>query len=171
MLPFPTAQEWDSATRSHSVLLSAKKECTERASHAMLCGKIVQTLNSILDEAEHSSRQNVLACKLLLCSVVSSDTLPSSWIGLHMALIYRILPAPLLPGSVICTVPIWILNNFLPGVSVGEAQLCDGGSSPRCKAQARGPCASFCLASLGISSDACWRLPQQCGAVGELTVG
>lgn len=80
--------------------------------------KIVQTL---LDKAEHSFRQNVLACKLSLSSVVCSDMLPSSWVALHMALIYRILSASLLRGSVICTVPIWILNNFLPGVSVDEA--------------------------------------------------
>lgn len=153
MLAFPTTQEWDSATRSHSVLLSAKKECTGSTSHAILCRKIVQTLNYILDEAEHSFRQNILACKLLLSSVVSSDMLLSSWVALHMALIYRILSASLLPASAICTVPIWILNNFLPGLSAGEAQQGDGGSSPRCKAQARSPCASSCLASLGISSD------------------
>lgn len=129
------------------------KECTGSTSHAMLCRKIVQTLNYILDEAEHSFRQNILACKLLLSSVVSSDMLPSSWVALHMALIYRILSASLLPASAICTVPIWILNNFLPGVSAGEAQQGDGGSSPRCKAQARSPCASSCLVSLSISSD------------------
>lgn len=94
--------------------------------------------------------------------------LPSSWVALHMALIYRVLSAPLQ-----CDMhsPIWILNNFLPGVSAGEVQLCDGGNSPRCKAQASSPCASFCLASLGSSSDVDEDQPQQCGAVGEHTMG
>lgn len=133
--------------------LLRRKEHTGRASCAMLCRKIVQRLNNIMDEAEHSFKQNVFTCKLLFSNEVRSNMLLSSWLALHMALIYRILSASLLPGSAICTGPIWILNNFLPGVSAGEAQLHDGESSPKYKAQASGPCASFCLASLGISSN------------------
>lgn len=120
MLSFPTIQKWDSATCSHTVLLSATKERMYWKGFPcnVMWKKIVWTL---LDEAEHSFRQNFLAYKHLLSRVVCSDMLPSSWVALHMALIYRILSASLLPGSAICTGPIWILNNFLPGVSVGEA--------------------------------------------------
>lgn len=134
-----------------------RKEHTGRASCAMLCRKIVQRLNCIMDEAEHYFKQNVFTCKLLLSNEVRSDMLLSSWVALHMALIYRILSASLLPGSAKCTGPICFLNNFLPGVSAGGAQLHDGGTSPRRKAQASDPCASFCLASLGISSNSWWR--------------
>lgn len=145
MLTFPTAHGWDSPTGLLSVLLSAKKLCSGCVSHAILCGKIVQTLNCILDEAAPSFGQNGLVCQLLLSNAVSSDTLPSSanWEGFPHGFdlqhpICFSAPSRCNPRS-----PQLDLKNFLRGVSVGEAQLHGGGSSPRCKAQASSPCASF----------------------------
>ena len=63
---FSNSSWMGSPTGLHSVLLSAKKQCTGSVSHAILCGKIIQTLNCILDEAEPSFGQNGLACQLLL---------------------------------------------------------------------------------------------------------
>lgn len=138
------------------MLLSAKKQCTGSVSHAILCGKTVQTLNCILDEAEPSFGQNGLACQLLLSNAVSSDTLPSSanWEGFPHGFDLQHPVCFSAPSQCNMRSPHLDLNNFLHGISVGEVQLHNGGSSPRRKAQASSPCASFGLASLGISSDA-----------------
>lgn len=66
MLTFPTGRGWDSVTGLHSMPLSAKKQYTGNVCHVILCRKIVQTLNCILDEAEPSFGENDLACQLLL---------------------------------------------------------------------------------------------------------
>lgn len=67
------------------------------------------------------------------------------------------------------------LNNFLRFIPVGVVQLHNGESSPRCKAQASSPCASFGPASLGISSDArmeiCHTGAEQCGDTHRLGTG
>lgn len=103
-----------------------------------------------------------------LSNAASSDMLPSSanWEGFPHGFD--------LQHPVCCSAPRQCsphldLHNFLHGVSVGEAQLHNGGSSPRCKAQASSPCASFSPASLATSSNAgveiCHTGAEQCGGM------
>jgi len=137
------------------MLLSAKKQCTGRVSHAILCGKMAQTLKCILNDAEPSYGQNGLACQLLLSNAMSSDMLPSkaSWEGFPHGFGLQHPVRLSAPSQCHTRSPHLDLNNFLHGISVGEAELHHGGSLPRCKAQASSPCASFSAASFGISSN------------------
>lgn len=66
---------------------------------------------------------------------------------------------------------IWILNNFLPGVSAGEAQLRDGGAhqDARPKLSAPVPPSAWLLLAAAVMLDG--DQPQHCGAVGEHTTG